>query len=317
MTTIRWKEKEDELLDLAIIFQEQENLSNQLFRESLEIVFPQAKIIKGVDERSIAFLEFCFFRAIGPYSSKFKFYVILMRKIFQINILLRRLINSTAAASIANMVLGGVGGFKFKIVDYYELKTVLNSWESMGLKPLSERAILEAVLNKRGIREEIESENLLLLAKLKSVFPIFKTDFLRPDLNLSDALFTHFRKRFEVILSAYQEKGLELLEMIIEENARDLPVGVKRNNLLAYLIKKKHNFQCQICTLVQSRPIINQKVQAHHITLLSQGGEDRSENIIILCRKHHEDAHSENLNIISSDSLQIRYAGREYSINHN
>ncbi len=240
-----------------------------------------------------------------------------MKKIFQLYTPVRRLINKSGSAAIANMVLGGIGGFKFKIADLYELKIVLINWRFMGLRSIPIRTVFKVVLEKKIVQEKIKKKNLFLLARLKEIFPMFKSEIIPPGFNLDKALYDHYKNRFEGVITYYQKKSMSLDAMIREENGRKLPVGVNRNNLLAFLIKKRHNFQCQVCALIKNSIQQNLYVEAHHLIQLSQGGLDCSENIIILCKKHHSEAHSGLLEIIHLKKLQIVYKGRKYFIMPN
>jgi hypothetical protein len=317
LTTLYWKDKERKLITLANRLQKQTSINKEYLRNSLVKIFPETKDIMGVDARYIAFLEFCFYRANGPYSMKFKFYVILIRKIFKVYPPALRLINSTGASAIANMALGGQGGFKFEIADQFEFEVVLKYWRIMGLKRQTSKSVFNALMRKNRIKVKIKDQDLFLLARLKEIFPTFKYKFIKQGLDLNQALYEHFKERFESIIQEYEKKGLSLQEMIDRENKRELPVGVKRNNLLAFLVKKIHNFECQVCNLLDSKQYMLYEIQAHHIKFLSQEGLDHSKNMIILCEKHHDDAHSGKLTFQKSSKLQISYRNESFSIDYN
>ena len=85
-------------------------------------------------------------------------------------------------------------------------------------------------------------------------------------------------------------------EMIAKENKRKLPKKVKRNVALSYLVKFKHNFQCQICKILGVKNKDEQS-EAHHIVPLSKGGKDHSDNLIVLCRRHHREVHAGELKL--------------------
>lgn len=317
MTSLNWIDKERKLITLANRLQKQPSINSDYLNNSLVKIFPETKDIRGVDARYIAFLEFCFYRANGPYSMKFKFYAILMKKVLKVYPPALGLINSTGASAIANMVLGGKGGFKFEIADQFELEVVLRYWKYMGLKPETPKSVFNALLKKNRIKTKIKNQNLFLLARLKEIFPSFKYKFIKRGLNLNQALYEHFKERFDSIILEYEKKGLSLREMIDKENMRKLPIGVKRNNLLAFLVKKYHNFECQVCNLLDSRKHRRYEIQAHHIEYLSQGGLDQSNNIIVLCELHHEEAHSDRLTFVISSKLQINYRNKIYSCSYN
>ena len=72
-----------------------------------------------------------------------------------------------------------------------------------------------------------------------------------------------------------------------------LPKGVKRNIVLSILVKIRADYTCQIC-YKKYGPKSQNPVQAHHIDKLSEGGKDHSDNLIVLCFKHHKRLHFAN-----------------------
>lgn len=272
---IDWKPNINKLTRLSLeIFKDQE-FTKETFIRKLSEIFVDHKIIEFTDNRTIAFLEFCFYMADGPYSRKFSFFVLVLRKVFAAYPPLRKLINKTGAAAIANMTLGAIGALKFEISDLYELKRVLEAWERMGLRRNTLHSVFSVVKKKGRVKRGILSKNLFLLARLKSIFPMYQKSFLPSNLNLNQALYEHFKKRFDKIISKYKEKGLSIEEMIKKENKRELPVGVKRNNLLSFLVRKATGFKCYLCKTEKTWSHI---IQTHHIVPLSEGGEDHSRN---------------------------------------
>jgi len=93
------------------------------------------------------------------------------------------------------------------------------------------------------------------------------------------------------LIGTYRKQGLSIDEMIKLENTRVLPEGIKRNFVLAHLVKLKANFKCQRCK-IHSKSQKENRVEAHHIKLLSKGGKDHSSNMIVLCVDHHKQAHN-------------------------
>lgn len=315
--SLKWFAKSDELLKCAIEFQKDEKLDQQKFLDRLEQILPNSGKTIGVAIRSIYFLEFCFYRAEGPYSRKFNYYASLLKKIFAIYSPLKRLINSSGDAALANMVLGAKGNLKFEISDLYELKKVLEIWELVGLKRQTLTSVFNAVMNKNKVQEDIKHKNIFLLARLRVIFPMFMDQYLPEVLDLDAAIFDHFKKRFAPILKSYEDEGLDITAMIHKENERIMPVGIFRNNLLAYLIKKKHNFACQICYILKNNNKTNQNVEVHHIVPLKQGGQDKAENMIVLCKKHHHEAHQGQLILELGQKIHIEYEGKSYNSNPN
>ena len=298
-THIDWKPQINKLTRLSLEIFKDKKFTEETFIQKLSLIFNDSKLIANTDNRTIAFLEFCFYTADGPYSRKFKFFVIVLRKVFAVYPPLRKLINRTGAAAIGNMTLGAIGRLKFEISDLYELKQVLWAWSKMGLRRNSINSVFSAVRKKFRVKWGISEKNPFLLARLKAIFPMYQKSFIPSSLNLNQALYDHFKKRFAKIISDYKEKGLSIEEMIQKENEREMPVGVKRNNLLSFLVRKANGFKCELCKTEIKR---SYTIQTHHIILLSEGGEDHSRNMIVLCESHHESVHAEELMIEREDT---------------
>ncbi|MBD3255480.1 MAG: hypothetical protein GF383_10325 [Candidatus Lokiarchaeota archaeon] len=92
----------------------------------------------------------------------------------------------------------------------------------------------------------------------------------------------------------YLKQGLSLDQMINIEDSRKLPRKLNRNVVLSFLVKKKANFQCQICKVLGTDKQ-DSRIEAHHKIPLSQGGKDISTNLIVLCHKHHKQIHQGTL----------------------
>lgn len=296
---INWKLQINKLTRLSLEIYKDKEFTEETFIRKLSLIFIDSKLVANTDTRTIAFLEFCFYMADGPYSRKFTFFVIVLRKVFAVYPPLRKLINETGTAAIANMTLGAIGGLKFEISDLYELKLVLSAWSRMGLRRNTINSVFSAVRKKYLVKQGISDKNLLLLARLKAIFPMYQKSFIPSNLNLNQALYDHYKKRFEKIISEYKEKGLSIEEMIQKENERELPVGVKRNNLLSFLVRKANGFKCELCKTEKKR---SYTIQTHHIIPLSEGGEDHSHNMIVLCELHHESVHAGEIIIERGDT---------------
>ncbi|HPY60623.1 MAG TPA: hypothetical protein PLG55_07865, partial [Methanospirillum sp.] len=83
----------------------------------------------GVPSSSIAYLEYLFHKAEGPYSSDFRWIAKVIRTFFLSSRDLQQLINLNAADALANMVLNKRGRLKFLISDQVELGIILEWWE--------------------------------------------------------------------------------------------------------------------------------------------------------------------------------------------
>lgn len=296
---INWEPQINKLTRLSLEIYKDKEFTEETFIQKLSLIFIDSKFVANTDTRTIAFLEFCFYMADGPYSRKFTFFVIVLRKVFAVYSPLRKLINKTGAAAIANMTLGAIGALKFEISDLYELKLVLWAWSRMGLRQNTINSVFNVVRNKYLVKRGISDKNVLLLARLKAIFPMYQKSFIPSNLNLNQALYNHYKERFEKIIIEYKEKGLSIEEMIQKENEREMPVGVKRNNLLSFLVRKANGFKCELCKTEKKR---SYTIQTHHIIPLSEGGEDHSSNMIVLCESHHEIVHAGEIMIERGDT---------------
>ncbi len=314
---INWKSRIAQLKRISLELYKDKNLTKEAFIQKLSEIFPEFKILQGDDTRTIAFLEFCFYMADGPYSRKFAFFITLLRKIFRIYPPLRGLLNRSGAAAIGNMVLGAKGKLKLEISDLYELRIILRAWKKMGLKPESPYSILKAVMEKRAVQKKIKENNPFLLARLREIFPMFKDKFLKKDYDLNLALYEHFKSRFDTVIDYYEKKGYSIEEMIRTENERKMPVGVSRNNLLAFLVKKFKSFRCQACEKFNLKQARFHQIQVHHIIPLSEGGGNESSNMLVLCERHHKEVHQGKMTIEPFKKIIIRYKGRKVSVDYN
>jgi len=306
----------EEMDKLATEIYEAQNFSAINLIERLTQIFGEGYKKLGADIRIIVFIEYCFFKAGGPYSQKFKYYSKIVSKVLRLSPEWLKMLNKTADAAIANMVLNVRGKLKFKISDKYELRLVLDMWKKMGLKPRSIESVFNAVMHKWSVVADLTEKNIYLLALLKQVFPLYEECYLPNQMDLSKAIYEHQRKRFDSLITEYKNQNLSLNEMIQRENSRIMPTGIKRNNFLSYLLKNKHKFRCQMCRLIKSSSK-SRFFESHHIVPIEQGGVDHSSNMIVLCKKHHSEAHSGSLEIICKNKLIIKYKGKQYGINNN
>lgn len=284
--------------------------------DRLDKIFGKSFEVAGVDIRIIALIEFCFFKAEGPYSPKFEYFSKVISRILSLSPGMLRMLNRTADAAISNMVLNARGNLKFKISDYYELKRVLDVWKKMGLWPRSVGSVFRAVMYKWDVKKRLKEKDVILLARLRQVFPFYERRFVPEGMDLSRAVFEHQKLRFDSIIKDYQTQKLSLDEMIQKENLRTMPTGINRNNFLSYLVKKRHKYKCQICYL-QKRRQSSQLIEAHHIVAIEQGGADHSSNMIVLCKKHHNAAHAGSLQIDRLKKLRITHKGKQYNASYN
>lgn len=268
----------------------------------LEVILGRKSSIQGVDTRILALLEFCFFMAGGPYGPLFDKYCRLIKRILTWDNNLKRLLNYSADHAIANMVLHARGRLKFKVSDVYELNRVLDAWQYMGLERQTHRSVLHAISQKKAFKHRLQENNPYLLARLAKIFPNKIDEFIPPGMDLRQAIYEHQNARFGPLVDSLLSQGITLDELIVKENQRPLLV-IQRNPLLAYLVKRRHEFSCQVCNHfpIRSTKYLS-RVEAHHIVPLSQGGEDQSSNLLVLCPQHHLEVHQAHIETYLTDN---------------
>lgn len=77
-----------------------------------------------------------------------------------------------------------------------------------------------------------------------------------------------------------------------DENAQTKTVQnttYTRNNILIAKIKKERNFECQICKIKIQKRNGNFYIEAAHIKAKKDKGNEKKENILILCPNHHKE----------------------------
>ena len=277
---------------LAIEIYESKNFSRVNLIDRLAEIFDEDYKELDVDVRLIVLIEFCFFKAGGPYSRRFEYFSEIIFRIIALYPELQKILNGKAVELISKMVLNEKSSLKYKISDNYELRIVLNMWKKMGLKPISIESVFNTVMQKMSVILDLKEKNIYLLALLKKVFPYYEKYYLSKQIDLSKGIHEQEKKRFDNLIIEYKNQNLSLNDIIQKENLRDIPTEIKRNNFLSYLLKKKHKFRCQICQLTKSKSKTH-NFESHHIVPLEQGGADHSSNMIVLCKKHHNEAHSD------------------------
>jgi len=252
--------------------------------------------ILGVPEAQISYLEFLFFQAEGPYSPSFQRIAPAISLLFSASEPLRTLLNLNAADAIGNMILNKRGRLKFAIADHLELILVLDWWSRFGLLPVCPRDIFDAILKKTTIAERIEKRDPVLLLRLAEVFPAYwrerapdcSFDELRENLGKITPLPSH--RRYHALYKQIRAQNRDLLSVIREEEERILPMEERRNHYLAYLVRKYLGDSCQICGCTSD-------ITIHHIIPLSKQGYDRAENMMAVCRRHHDEIHAGKIQV--------------------
>ena len=114
------------------------------------------------------------------------------------------------------------------------------------------------------------------------------------------------------IFKDYKKQGISLDEMIKIENNYKPIKNMKRNLILSYLIKMRHNFKCQVCKK-NTENMIGDKIEVHHIIPLLANGKDHSDNLIVLCHKHHRDIHKGVLSL----EVKVKFINNKFNIKNN
>lgn len=104
--------------------------------------------------------------------------------------------------------------------------------------------------------------------------------------------------------------GKSVDDIIEIENQRAGKTLDRRNRFLSYLVKKRHNFQCQICSAGETARIPS-FIQVHHMVRLADDGEDHSRNMIVTCNYHHEEIHRGRMRLENGEKIQIEYDGKK------
>jgi 5-methylcytosine-specific restriction endonuclease McrA len=274
----------------------------------------------GVESYRLAFLEFLFARAEGPYSPGFSSYAEIIRTFMGTSEPLRNLIGHNAADAIGNMILNRRGRLKFLIADHLELLALLEWWPRFGLEPVSERQVLDAILKKSVLRHRLATGDPGLLLRLLEVFPENKAEYCPESVSREDLLHRlsvsvpppSFRRYHRLYTTSVRE-GRDLVDMIKQEEKRILPVHIRRNTFLAFLVKKLHQDTCQVCRLCGKGGSEN-GITVHHIIPLSEGGADQAWNMLVVCGYHHQAIHEGEIRVCVSDQIHIRCKGGAFVI---
>lgn len=313
-----WRQFEKEFQDLSDnIYSGNINKKHEI-NEKLEGISHSVKV-RGVSNILISYLEFLFFRAQGPYSLNFQKYSKLIKIIIKKFPELRALLNENGAHTLGNMVLDGRGKLKFPLSDALEFQEMLDFWERCGLKTLTPRKVFKAILEKKGVKTKISSGDPKMIIRLVSIFPMYQEDII-PDNIDYNSLIKEIKDPsidyFEDIIQSYFNSGLTLYDIIKNENNRLNQSFTYRNQFLAYLVKRSHGFNCQICeNFLPSK--VPSNIQVHHIVPLSEKGLDRSDNMLVTCHFHHKEIHFGRIQVDLGDKIWIRANGKSCSIERN
>ena len=270
------------------------------------------KQILGVDSSVLAFLEYLFFRAEGPYSPDFVPYAHVIRLVCQSSPPLCNLLYLNSADAIGNMILNKRGRLKFAIADHLELLLLLEWWPRFGLNPVSLRQVFEAVTQKTDVHRRLSVQDPVIILRLLEVFPVYRPEFCPDDLSLEDLKMRQneisplpSHRRYHQLLGKYLKQGMSICDVIRQEEKRILPIQVSRNSFLSYLVKKMHLDTCQICT-ISGMSLSGSEITVHHIVPLSEGGCDTARNMLVVCLSHHRAIHAGEIIVTVHETVEIR-----------
>ncbi len=109
-------------------------------------------------------------------------------------------------------------------------------------------------------------------------------------------------------IDAQTEK--EFFEDIDPSNipVEDLVKQIKRYQRIVNFLKAKYEYKCQLCGAAFLMDNGKQYCEAHHIKMLSQGGSQSPDNVIILCANHHREFHYARNTIVIGEPVEGKRA---------
>ncbi|WP_373839310.1 HNH endonuclease [Methanospirillum sp.] len=283
------------------------------------------KDVLRVPANLVSFLEYLFHQAEGPYSPDFEWNAEVIRILFTSFPGLQNLINLNAADALANMVLNKRGRLKFLVSDQAELLIILEWWRRFGLIQLSSREVFDALIEKPTIKDRIESGDPLLIIRLLDVFPDYDKEVNPKGYDYETLMQAAgavtgppSERRYHRLYTTALKSGKDIYSLICEEERRILPMQMRRNRFLAYLVKNLHDNTCQVCSAMGE--MTNGPVEVHHIVPLSMNGRDKAENMLTICPRHHRAVHAGEIILDkTNENIKISYSGETWtiSVNHN
>ena len=322
MGKINWKDYEEEFEELAQYVYNHKKISEKLILKDLSSVCKNHpdwfKKVNGVNFSLIAFLEFLFYKAKGPYSSDFVKYAEIITLIISKSPSLIEMLNKSAVSAIANMLLSK-GGLKFSIADKYELDELLQYWKMFGLNEVKSRTIFDKIIVTPSVLKKIHNKDPDIFTRILEVFPEYYQEIASYDISIKKYCGLSSKtaiERYESLYLEYNNKGININTMIKKEEQRHSFSSKKRNLFLAYLVKRKHYFTCQICRFCGKGP--NESfVDIHHIIPLSLKGSDVAHNMLVTCRFHHDMIHKNEILVRLSNQIEISYNDQKYFLHPN
>jgi len=329
MPRLNWRKYQKQFKDLSDEILYQQNHSDTSLLPRLQEIChddPASDLlILGAEAPLLAYLEYLFARAEGPYSPSFISYSRLITQVFRLSLPLRTLLDLNAADAIGNMILNRRGRLKFAVADELELSLLLEQWPIFGLRPVTDRQVFDAILQKSDINHRISSGDPDLLVRLLEVFPQYQSEFIPSGKTREELIAARqdrsplpSQRRYHRLYTRLLEQGYDIRQMIREEEQRILPIQMRRNTFLSFLVKQLHKGVCQICAVKdQSHHADDSPITVHHIIPLSDGGADTARNMLVVCMNHHQAIHDGKIGVCLTEMIEIRCDTNIYMIEPN
>jgi hypothetical protein len=104
-------------------------------------------------------------------------------------------------------------------------------------------------------------------------------------------------ERLEALLVSGDQAAVDRLIQeepsgLVEQRRRYLrQIAAKRNRQLVEHLQQLYGGRCQLCSWEPRKRYGTELCEAHHIRWLSRGGEDRLQNLVLVCPNHHRAVH--------------------------
>ena len=108
----------------------------------------------------------------------------------------------------------------------------------------------------------------------------------------------------------------DLNNVVSSSRAERLVETYARNQSLVDELKRIYQGHCQICGSLPFNGLFGNISEGHHIKWLCRGGDDKLENMILLCPNHHAAIHATDPEF-DADRLVFKFVGKELPIRFN
>lgn len=122
----------------------------------------------------------------------------------------------------------------------------------------------------------------------------------------------------EKIDTQIEKDFLDDIDIVENESIEQRNEKVKRYQKIVKVLKQKYNYKCQLCGYTFLMHNGSYYCEAHHIKMLSKGGSQHPENVVILCANHHRIFHYASNTIIVGELIDskrvIKIKDEEFAI---